>query len=129
MSTISEFLASNSLIKIQNDTKRIKAKYPGRIPMWLEYNKNLESIPNTPRKNKFLVPNDLSIGQLMYMIRRRLKLSCEESLFLYVMKEGKDGRRLTHIPPLYSTISEVYKSDSHLSGFLFMIVAKESTFG
>ena len=43
------------------------------------FNKNL---PEIDRK-KYLAPSDLSVGNFMYVIRKRIKLQPERSLFLF----------------------------------------------
>lgn len=35
-------------------------------------------------KRKFLVPSDLTIGQLIWIIRKRVKLPAEKALYVYV---------------------------------------------
>ena len=59
----------------QNESKEIIDKYPNRIPLIIEklVNKNDSIIPDID-KNKYLVPDDLTASQLMYVIRKRLKL-------------------------------------------------------
>ena len=60
---------------------RIMLKYPDRIPVIVELVKgsklNLD-------KNKFLVPNDLTVGQFMYVIRTRIHVDPDEAIFLFV---------------------------------------------
>jgi GABA(A) receptor-associated protein len=35
-------------------------------------------------KKKYLVPQDLSIGQFMYVVRKRIKISPEKAVFIFV---------------------------------------------
>ena len=35
-------------------------------------------------QNKFLVPADLSVGQFVYVIRKRIKLSTEKAIYIFV---------------------------------------------
>ena len=37
-------------------------------------------------KRKFLVPNDISVAQFMWIIRKRIQLPSEKALFLFVDK-------------------------------------------
>ena len=37
-------------------------------------------------KRKFLVPNDISVAQFMWIIRKRIQLPSEKALFLFVGK-------------------------------------------
>ncbi|KAF5729860.1 autophagy-related protein 8f [Tripterygium wilfordii] len=40
-------------------------------------------IPNIDKK-KYLVPADLTVGQFVYVIRKRIKLSAEKAIFIFV---------------------------------------------
>jgi GABA(A) receptor-associated protein len=35
-------------------------------------------------KKKYLVPADLTVGQFVYVIRKRIKLSPEKAIFIFV---------------------------------------------
>ena len=37
-------------------------------------------------KKKFLIPSDLNVGQLMWVIRKRIKLQYDKALFLHVSR-------------------------------------------
>ena len=37
-------------------------------------------------KRKFLVPNDISVAQFMWIIRKRIQLPSEKAIFLFVEK-------------------------------------------
>ena len=54
------------------ESERIKEKYADRIPVIVERT----SSSNLPEldKHKFLVPNTLTVGQFLYVIRKRIKL-------------------------------------------------------
>uniref|UniRef100_A0A9I9DKB0 Autophagy-related protein n=1 Tax=Cucumis melo TaxID=3656 RepID=A0A9I9DKB0_CUCME len=40
-------------------------------------------IPNIDKK-KYLVPADLTVGQFVYVTRKRIKLSAEKEIFIFV---------------------------------------------
>ncbi len=50
----------------------------------------VERVPKSPiadiDKRKFLVPNDITIAQFMWIIRKRIQLSPEKAIFLFVNK-------------------------------------------
>lgn len=96
-------------------------------------------------KHKFLVPNDISIAQLMWIIRKRIQLAPEKAIFLFVGKVLPQSRyfvlffvfdavRLSHDKDFsrflnsasMSTIYEEYADDD---GFLYIMYSGESTFG
>ena len=68
---------------MQESTK-IRTKYPDRVPVVVE--KAPRSDIQDIDKRKFLVPNDISVAQFMYIIRRRIQLPPEKAIFLFVGK-------------------------------------------
>lgn len=105
----------------ENESKEIITKYPNRIPLIIEKlsNKNDGIIPNID-KNKYLVPDDLTVGQLMYVIRKRLKLTPEKAIFIFC-----NGSILNS----NSTMRSVYDNHKDKDGFVYIIYSGESTFG
>ena len=55
-----------------SESTRIRSKYPDRVPCIVEKAEKSD-IPNIDKK-KFLVPCDLTIGQFVYVIRKRIRL-------------------------------------------------------
>ena len=64
------------------ESLRILNKYPDRIPIICERsNITTDDCPYID-KTKYLAPNDLTIGQFLFIIRKRMKLVPEKALFL-----------------------------------------------
>ena len=59
------------------------------------------------------MPCDLSIGQFLYVVRKRLKLPAEQAIFLFV-----NGT----IPPSSRMISQIYEEHRDPDGFLYLQV-------
>lgn len=102
-----------------NESKNILKKYPDRIPVIVEKNQNNNI--NDIDKNKYLVPNDLTVGQFIYVIRKRIKLSPEKAIFIFV-----GDNVLPANTSLMSTIYDFYKDED---GFLYITYSGENTFG
>ena len=107
----------------QKNTKeadRIMNKYPDRIPIIVS--RNIKS-RNTPEldKYKYLVPMDLTIGQFMYVIRKRLQLDPGKALFIFINQT---------IACNSTIVSQAYNEsrDPH-DGFLHVVYSCENTFG
>ena len=64
------------------EAKRIRSKYSDRIPVICE-RANKTDIPDIDKK-KYLVPSDLTVGQFVYVIRKRIELPPEKAIFLFV---------------------------------------------
>lgn len=101
------------------ETKKIIEKYPDRIPCIVENAKNC-SLPKQDKK-KFLVPKDLTMGQLLYIIRRKFKLAPTKAVFIFV-----NGVLLV---PSSTIINSVYCSNKNEDEFLYLVISDENTFG
>ncbi len=107
-----------SLEQRKAEVQRIKDRYPGRIPIIV--NKAKRSDAPELDKHKFLAPADLTVGQFVYVVRRRLALSAEKSLFLFVNNT---------LPTTSTLLSQLYHYHKAEDGFLYIIYSGESTFG
>ena len=74
---------------------------------------------------KFLVPSDLTVGQLTFVIRKRIKLGATDALFCFVV--GSDS--ITTLPPTGGMLSQIYQNHQNEDGFLYVRYASENTFG
>ena len=103
------------------ESKRILEKYPDRIPVIVQRSpRSSEGIPEID-KSKYLVPQDLTIGQFIYVIRRRMKLESTKALYVFT----EDGT----IPPTASLMSSIYNKYKGKCSFLYILYSGESTFG
>ena len=98
-------------------SKAIMGKYPERIPVICE--RFGQDMPELDR-HKFLVPKDLTFGNLLFVIRKRIKLEPEKAMYLFVN---------SNLAPTSSTIMTLYNSHKEKDGFLYTTYAGESTFG
>ena len=79
---MSNFKQINSFSKRKSESTRILNKYPDRIPIICEKDRN-NSVQDIDKK-KYLVPMDLTLGQFIYIIRKRIKINPEKALFLFI---------------------------------------------
>jgi len=118
--TTKTFKEEFSVEKRKADAERILAKHPDRIPVIVERSQKAE--PDVPfiDKKKFLVP-DLTVGQFVYVIRKRMTLRPEKALYLHFNNK------------LYSTsdlMRNVYEAEKDPEcSFLFCTYTGENTFG
>ena len=61
------------------DSNRIVSKYPTHIPVIVEIDEKIGKI----KKNKFLVPFDVTASYLMISIRFQIQCKKEEALFMF----------------------------------------------
>ena len=71
-------------------------------------------------KKKYLVPCDLTAGQFVYVIRKRLALPPEQAIYISV-----NGT----IPPTASLMSTIYSENKDSDGFLYCQYTGENVFG
>ena len=82
-------------------------KYTGRIPVFVYSKNNTENI----QKNKFLVPNDITVGQFVYIIRKNIKLESNQGIFIFIDNI---------LPPTSKLMSEMYREHGEEDGFLYV---------
>ena len=71
-----------SLDRRKSESDKIMLKYPSRIPIIVEKGKGCEF--NDIDKKKYLVPKDMNMNQFIYVIRKRLTLTSEKALFIFI---------------------------------------------
>jgi GABA(A) receptor-associated protein len=114
------FKDSHPVEKRKSEAERIRAKYTDRVPVIVERSTKNSTLPDIDKK-KYLVPNDITVGQFMYVIRKRIKLAPEKAIFLFANKS---------IPPVSMLMGELYKQEKdNEDNFLYIIFSEESTFG
>ena len=102
------------------EAKRVLSKYPDRVPIICE--RSLISTHDCPviDKRKYLVPRTYTMGEFLFVIRKRLKLPPEKAIFLFVNDI---------IPSTTSVIGIVYQTYKDADGYLYMSYSQENTFG
>merc|ERR1719252_232641 len=103
------FKTEHTLEKRTAEAKRIRSKYPDRIPVICEKAKGSD-IPDIDKK-KYLVPADLTVGQFVYVVRKRIKMSAEKAIFIFINNV---------LPPTAMLMSEVYADKKDEDGFLYI---------
>mmetsp|Transcript_2193 Transcript_2193/g.4218 ORF Transcript_2193/g.4218 Transcript_2193/m.4218 type:complete len:117 (+) Transcript_2193:65-415(+) len=113
-----DYKSEHKFEKRKEEADKIRTKYPDRIPVICEKAKRSE-IVNIDKK-KYLVPADLTVGQFVYVIRKRIKLTPEKAIFIFVNNT---------LPPTGAVMSQIYKEHKDEDGFLYVTYSGESTFG
>lgn len=96
-------------------SKKIMIKYPDRVPIIVDCKKEINL-----DKNKYLVPNNINLGQLMYILKKKININKNQSIFL-----------LCNNTLLLNTelINSLYNKHKDYDGFLYIILSLENTFG
>ncbi|KAG8933656.1 ubiquitin-like protein atg8 [Tulasnella sp. 417] len=114
----SKFKDTHPFEKRKAEAERIRQKYPDRIPVICE--KADRSDIAVIDKQKYLVPSDLTVGQFVYVIRKRIKLAPEKAIFIFVDEV---------LPPTAALMSAIYEEHKDEDGFLYVSYSGENTFG
>jgi len=99
------------------DATAIKRKYPARIPIIVEANKDVPAL----RKHKYLAPCDLTVGEFLHVLRRRIDIGPEQALFIF-FDSG-------FLAPTGALLGAVYESNRDTDQFLYARLCLENTFG
>ena len=98
----------------QEQSEIILRRHPTHRPFIIESKKfHLD-------RTKFLVPSDINMGQLMYVVRKRLKLDPGDGIFFLIDNI---------MPNAKSLVAQVYQEYSDEDGFCYIEVTKENVFG
>ena len=100
-----------------NNVHRLLSKNPGRLPVVCR--RSNATLPELIHKN-FLVPHDLNMGQMTYVIRKKLDVSPDIGIFINI------GGRLIPSAELIQSVYEQYKSSN---GILYIEYSTENVFG
>jgi GABA(A) receptor-associated protein len=99
---------------------RVLERFPDRIPIICERSANATwNCPNISNR-KYLVHKELTLGQFLYIIRKKLKLPIEKAFFLFI----KDT-----IPSSTRRICQLYENYKDDDGHLYITYNLENVFG
>jgi GABA(A) receptor-associated protein len=108
-----------SLEQRLKESTQIREKYPDRICIYIEKNKSCKTLFDLD-KNKYLVPDTITVAQIMSVIRSRISIPKESALFFYINN---------HIISGNTSIITHYKNYKDPDGFLYIKYSGENAFG
>jgi GABA(A) receptor-associated protein len=100
------------------ESTRIREKYPERVPVIV--GKARGSSLNEIDKKKYLIPNDVTMGQFISIIRTRINISPDKAIFVFINNV---------LPPTSSRMITLYEDMKNKDGFLYVFYNGESVFG
>jgi len=104
----------------QKDVAEIKRQQPDKIPVIIERFDGERSLPLLDRC-KFLVPDHITVAELMQIVRRRLQLHPEQAFFLLVNEKSILSNSMT--------MSQLYCTEQDQDGFLYIVYTSQPAFG
>lgn len=113
-----KYQKNTPLEKRKIESARIRTDHPNRVPVIAEVSES-SGYPQLD-KTKYLCPSDMTLGQFVYILTRRLKLQESQAMFVFINKK---------LFPTENLISEIYRQEKSEDGFLYCLVTAENTFG
>ena len=103
----------------KQEVENMMTKFPGKVPIILEKYASSQTV--VMDKEKYLVPGDITVGEILYMFRKRIKLESTEALFVFFNND---------MPATTMTLQQVYnKYKNKQDGMLYATYGGENTFG
>jgi len=102
--------------RIEGD--KIRRKYPDRVPVIVERAKDCRLADLD--KKKYLVPCDLTVSQFYFLIRKRVHLKPEDSLFFFIDNT---------IPSSSASMGSLYEDHKEDDHFMYICYNEESVYG
>ena len=106
------------------DERKLKAslilkQHTDRIPVVVECSEQLQAV-HPLKKNKFIVPFELTLAQFIFVIRKHMKLDPSYAIFVFINNK---------LHPTTSIMGDLYANQKEEDGFMYLDVFQESTFG
>lgn len=113
-----DFKKNTSFEARKAQSQRVLQQNPDRVPVIIERatGSSLAKID----KSKYLVPRDLIMGQFMHVIRKHVKLTEKQAIFVFVNNS---------LPPMSAVFSTIYENFKDEDGFLYITYSGENVFG
>lgn len=97
---------------------KMRERYKGRVPVLIW--RVIDNIDIA--KRKFIVPQGVTMGQFLYILKKQIKNKDEASTIFLII----DNKNI--LPLMGDTIGKIY-SEHNDNGFLKLTVSKENAFG
>lgn len=105
---------------------KLRLKYPDKIPVVVKKDKSSKNLKDIGTM-KYLVQDHITVGQFIYILRKRIELNQEEALYLYANISKSNTQYILNANDEMISIYENYKNEKDC--ILYLIYAGENVFG
>jgi GABA(A) receptor-associated protein len=119
---VGQFKIKHTQEQRERDANVVLTAHHDRIPVIVEYDPADKELFKNLDKQKYLVPLDLTVGQFMYVIRKRIKLPPETAIYMF-FRDNTLATGSTLMSSMYSGHKDPEDQ------FLYIRLAAENTFG
>ena len=112
----------------KNKIETLLKKYPDRVPIIITSRSiNLkDNNTNNTNNTNFIVPSNITIAEFIIILRKRIKIYKEESIFMFVIDNITKKDIMVQSSITIDTLYSQYKDENLI---LNLYVEKESVFG
>ena len=107
------------MVETAKEAKRVLEKYPDKIPIIVKRSEKCTELIDLD-KNKYIVPDDMTVGQFVYVVRKKIKLKAGQALFFFSNNV---------LVPNTANLKDIYEKNKNENGFLYIEYSSENTFG
>ncbi|XP_060806044.1 uncharacterized protein LOC106131528 [Amyelois transitella] len=104
----------------ENEAEAIRHRFPNKVPLYVQRFVREREVPALNRK-KYLVPQELTMSQFLFIIRTKMKLRDTQALYLIV----NDSVLASHS----MTMEQAYQQFRSEDGYLHITYAAQQVFG
>lgn len=126
-----EYDKAHSFVQRCEETKKILEKSGNeRIPIIIEKSKTCKDPTLATIDTKFLAPRTMTVAEFQKLVRKRIKLTAEQAMYIFVLDPSVSNKASRYVLPAGSqTIGALYDEKKGKDGFLRITYATENVFG
>lgn len=114
------FKERHSFAERAQDAAEVRTQQPNKVPVVIERFEGEKYLPLLDRC-KFLVPDHITVAELMQIVRRRLHLHPDQSFFLLINEKSMVSNS--------TTMNVLYQQEADQDGFLYVVYTSQPSFG
>jgi GABA(A) receptor-associated protein len=115
-----DLFSSQKKDKLKESVKKILDKYDDRVPIFV-FKSRRDNALNNIDKNKYIVPTNLTAGDLLNIIRKKLDINQEVSICLFI-----NDKIMVSNSEKIGVLYEEYKNEDNLLNIYY---CGENSFG